>query len=68
MLISAVNELKFLVDRALKETEDRLQQHSSYGPYVHAKTQLLFIKDKLETPDRMNDEAKKEIKIGRAHV
>lgn len=61
---SIVDELKKLVSLAQKDTEDRLRQYSEYGPYIHAKSQLAFIKDKIEKPDVVNDEDKKLINIG----
>lgn len=60
----AIDELKNLVSKAQKETEDRLKQYSKYGPYIHAKSQLAFIKDKIEKSDVVNEEDKKLINIG----
>lgn len=61
---TAIDELKKLVSQAQKETEDRLKQYSEYGPYIHAKSQLSFIKNKIEKSEVVNEEDKKSINIG----
>jgi hypothetical protein len=64
MINSEIDELRDLVSIAQKETEDRLRQYSNYGPYIHAKSQLAFIKDKIEKPELVDEEDKKLINIG----
>lgn len=64
MKILAISELKNLISKAQKDSEDRLKQHSKYGPYIHAKSQLAFIKEKIEKPAVVSEEDKKMINIG----
>ena len=64
MTSSTIDELKKLVSIAQKETENRLKQYSKYGPYIHAKSQLAFIKNKLKKSDVVDEEDKKLINIG----
>jgi hypothetical protein len=59
-----IDELKRLVSEAQKETEDRLKQYSEYGLYIHAKSQLSFIKNKIGKSETVNEEDKKSINIG----
>lgn len=59
-----VEELKKLVSQAQRETEDRLKQFPEYGPYIHAKSQLSFIKNKLDNLESINKEVKNSINIG----
>ncbi len=64
MINAAIDELKKLVLQAQKETEAKLKQYSEYGPYIHAKSQLLFINDIIERSEVVNEEDKQQINIG----
>ena len=61
---SAIDELEKLVSEAQKATEDRLKQHPEYGPYIHAKSQLSFIKNKISKSEVVNEKDKNSINIG----
>ena len=64
MIKSTIYELKRLVSQAISETEDRLNHYPKYGVYLHAKSQLSFIKNIIDKSKVVSEEDKKLINIG----